>query len=173
MDTTFSLIAEFQYYENYAFTEDGYVDSDNPYWKAKGGHSMIVAEGLSVADVMKLGNAGLKKMVDDACETRDEVQNNGAAQYALIDWVVEEYSEATLQTVLERVKEKEEKAGEWTQDLDYGYFVFGSYEMGLTEPTVHAAMSELYDRGLVWWDKESVYMNAPITTNVVDQKKVA
>jgi hypothetical protein len=173
MDTTFTLIAEFQYWENYAFTDDGYVDSENPYWKPKGGHSMIVAEGLTVAQVMELGNAGLQKMVNDACETREEVQNNGAAQYDLTDWVVEEYSEATLQTVLKRVQELEAKENEWSQDLDYGYFVFCSYDMGLTEPTVHAAMSELYDRGLVWWDKESVYMNAPITTNVTDQKKVA
>jgi hypothetical protein len=40
--TTAALLVSTQCYENYAFTPEGDVDGENPYWKAKGGSDYLI-----------------------------------------------------------------------------------------------------------------------------------
>ena len=164
METSFSLVAEFQYRENYAFDENGNLDTENPYWKMKGGHTMIVKEGMTVTEVAQLGKEGLQALVEDAVATREEVAPNGLCEYDLIDWMVDEQSEASLQIVLDKLVANESSG----KDLnDYGYFVYNSYEMDMSEANAHYLLSVLFDRGLIWWNKEEVYGYAPIALHPV------
>lgn len=172
MNTTFAIIASFQYWENYAFTEDGYLDTDNPYWKAKGGSELVIAEGLSVSEVMSMGAEGIKKLVMDTVASSEEVANNGACQYDLLDYVVEERSEAVLVTILDRIKEIASKEEHW-MDLDYGYFVYSAPEIELNEETVKWGLNILKERGVITWDDEARYSYARISLTEEELEWVA
>lgn len=173
METTFSLVAEFQYRENYAFDENGCLNTENPYWKMKGGHTMLVNEGLSAQDLIDLGPDGLKKLVMDAVATREEVQPNGLCEYDLLDWSVEEQSEATLQKVYDQLMKNEGDTSGGPDLNEYGYFVFCAADMGMTDCNVHYLLDVLFDRGLVWWDRENVNCHAVISTHPVRSTVVA
>ncbi len=152
METSFSLVARFQYRENYAFDADGYPDAVNPYWKNKGSYEMIVEEGMSIDKVAGLGRSDLESLVQDAIENRDEVQPNSLVEYDLIDWMLEEQSEASLQIVLDKLVEDDNNG----QDLEYGYFVYRSYELDMSEAQVHYMLDVLYERGLIWLNRKEV-----------------
>jgi hypothetical protein len=93
IDTKFLLVNEYQYRENYAFIEvEGkmVMDSQNPYWKYKGGSDVLVAE-LSL-EAAQCGTEALRAMVD--AQAAVDCKPNGCAEYDLIDWRLEERSQA-------------------------------------------------------------------------------
>jgi len=47
---THALLVSTQCHENYAWREDGTLDADNPYWKAKGGSDFLVLSNRLDAD---------------------------------------------------------------------------------------------------------------------------
>jgi hypothetical protein len=73
---TMRLIAFTQYHENYS-------DSSRPYWKAKGGNEYVIAK-LSMEAVIKLGQKGMQKMVDDASK-KINIETAMVQEY-VIDW---------------------------------------------------------------------------------------
>ena len=163
VETTFSLVATFQVWENYgAHDWDGKGECPQ-YWKAKGGHEVVIAEGLSVADAMR-GSEYLRGMVMDyinaGAEDR-EIHDSEYYRYDLIDWSLEERSESVVSEVYEAAV-----AGinEGWYEGEYGYFVYGAPGRGMSEKTCEWALSILKSRGLLTWDEESAkWGNAPMS----------
>jgi hypothetical protein len=81
------IIASTQFYENYgAHAWDGTGECPQ-YWKAKGGDEYLVAD-VTVAQVVALGQTGMKALVDQA-KAWIESNDDYSREY-IIDWDVVE-----------------------------------------------------------------------------------
>ena len=126
--TTFAIIMHSQVRENYAFTEDGYMDTDNPYWKFKGGHETILAEDLSAQDVVDMGTDKIKEM----CSQHEDFNcRNGSYELDFLEYEIVEIGHDLL--------EKAKKA----IDDDWGWIKRGNKvsDIGLE----HAASISRYE----------------------------
>ena len=74
-----ALLVSTQVYENYAFDDEGNLDTDNPYWKAKGGSDILVSGVDADATPLEI------QYIMDA--VRDQIEcDNGAYQEYILGW---------------------------------------------------------------------------------------
>lgn len=150
METTFNVVAVFQVWENYgAHAWDG-KGSCPQYWKAKGGHEVVVKEGLSISEAAELGSEGLHNMVMDyvnaGAEDR-EVHDSEYFRFDLIDFSLEEMSESVVEKVYEAVVAE--------RDREYGWIVFNADKYDMSEKTMEWALAVLLERGMIEYNAET------------------
>lgn len=78
---TWALLVSTQCYENYAFDAEGRLDTDRPYWKAKGGDDYLVTCATLDADSTALEQLIVIDRVRDQIEI-----DNGGFQESIIGW---------------------------------------------------------------------------------------
>ena len=62
----FALVASYQYRENYG-AHDWNGEGECPqYWKCKGSHEVVVRDDLTTEEVVQLGAAGLRQLVEQS-----------------------------------------------------------------------------------------------------------
>lgn len=152
IETTFALIADYQYIENYAFTEDGCADGENPYWKYKGGTEEIVVEGITLMEAQQLTDESTLKLV----ELESPVGLGERSDYCIHQYLgctLEARDEHTIEAVLNLVK---------SQDVvEYGYTRYcAPADAGVSEAGFDWAMNILRDRGLVSFTLQYSWDNA-------------
>jgi len=106
------LIVHTQNYENYAFHENGELNTDNPYWKAKGGDEILVTV-LSHEQVIELGTDKLSQMASDSLP-----ESSMAYEYNLLDWELVELNGELVKTVKKLIDQ--------STDLGYTKYEFGN-----------------------------------------------
>jgi len=142
METTFTLIATYNYRENYALLANGDADTQNPHWKNKGHYNKVVAEGITVSDVLKHGSEHYAQLVNAHASKMEEA--NGYTEYTLLDFVLCERSDdvvAQIQAHLESVDDD--------NDMSKGRFIYNSYELGITEEAMAWGLDVLAERGVI------------------------
>lgn len=154
MNTTFALVASYQYLENYAFDEDGNLDTENPYWKAKGTHEEVICENLDISEVMELAeDQEFIQFLIDSMGPKD----NEACRFAGMDWEFDERSQGTLDSVLEYIKTLEGR------EVEVGYMMFAApSDLGMSEKTVQWALTKLKERGSINYNENWLYGYSPI-----------
>ena len=80
---THALLISTQCHENYAWREDGSLDTENPYWKAKGGSEYLVSCRTLDAD----STATEVAIIVDRVRERIEC-DNGGFQESIIGWQI-------------------------------------------------------------------------------------
>lgn len=148
METTFNVVAVFQYWENYgAHDWDGKGECPQ-YWKAKGGHEVVVKEGLTVAEAAELGGEGLKELVDNyvnsGAEDR-EVHDTYYARYDLLSYFLDERSDAVVERVFEFVAKFEDEP----YNSEWGHLVFNADLLDMSEKSMEWALETLKEQGRV------------------------
>lgn len=78
---THALLVHTQCYENYAFDEQGRMDTENPYWKPKGGSEYLVVGVDPESTDVEL------TMVLDKVRPRIEIDNPAYQEY-ILGWKV-------------------------------------------------------------------------------------
>jgi len=77
----YALLVSTQCYENYAWREDGSLDTENPYWKAKGGSDYLITCATLDADSTELEQLIVLDRRRDDIET-----SNGGFREHIIGW---------------------------------------------------------------------------------------
>lgn len=108
--TTFAIVANYQYFENYAYDADGFADTVNPYWKPKGGSEVVVVENLSVTDMTEL--AQNQDKINELINTTHP-ESNDFYVYDYLGFEVVEISEQVLKDIHEKCVKSD-----YMQDLD-------------------------------------------------------
>lgn len=134
METTFSLVATYQYYENYgAHNWDGEGECPQ-YWKAKGGEEQVVLEGLTLDEVVnKLNSENLARIVWE-----NELESDHYNRYELLSYQLVEISERTLRELFNHLCE--------TDEYDLSYIRY-CWEGG--EHQFDKLVAELVSRGIL------------------------
>jgi len=148
MKTTFNLVAYYQYYENYAVDEEGYIDTANPYWKAKGGEDVLVKEGLSPNEVIELGTKGLAELAQSV----NVPESNGGAEYEYLDYGLEELSDSAVAKARKAIEE--DAFGEDYVKRDGYYFL--KYALNVSEQYAKWLTEQVGYDPLPWYDRPQV-----------------
>jgi hypothetical protein len=78
---THALLVSTQCHENYAWREDGSLDTENPYWKAKGGSEYLVS-----CRALDVDSTNIEQLIVlDRVRTQIECDNGGFQEY-VIGW---------------------------------------------------------------------------------------
>lgn len=131
MHTSFALISSFQVRENYAVHNWDGVGCPTQ-WKCKGTEEVVVAENLSVAEVINLGDAGLRDLVEQNLPVSDIYY-----EYSGMDYELVELNQHTIDIVKEYINSDRMFA------MDYYIYVDISMDLGISEYAAKWALQAL------------------------------
>lgn len=131
--TKFAIIMISQVRENYAFTEEGDLDMENPYWKNKGGHETVLMENLTPNEVVELTRGN---QIDKMCQQHKD--------YNLRNGIIElDYTEYQIVSIDDDLVEKVKAAAPDLVNGDKISAIGLSYAANITEYEAKAAIKLL------------------------------